>query len=57
MLAAISMVFMFSDIDECLSKPCMHGAACVDGANSYICMCINGYGGHDCETGMIQLQG
>ena len=40
------------DIDECLSNPCMHGATCIDGVNSYRCTCLQGYTGINCETGM-----
>lgn len=41
----------FEDIDECSSSPCKNSATCLDGVNSYTCICPNGYNGSDCETG------
>ena len=38
------------DIDDCESDPCQNGATCVDGVNSYTCICVKGFTGHDCET-------
>ena len=38
-------------IDECSSNPCMNGASCTDGDESYTCDCIEGYVGTHCETG------
>ena len=55
MQAMISMRMISSDTDECLSNPCMHGATCNDGVNSYSCTCLEGYTGYICETGMVQL--
>ena len=37
--------------DECLSNPCLNGALCSDGVNSYICSCVPGYKGLNCEIG------
>ena len=31
--------------DECASFPCAHGASCIDGANSFECVCAAGWGG------------
>ncbi|XP_078575910.1 uncharacterized protein LOC144861769 [Branchiostoma floridae x Branchiostoma japonicum] len=41
-----------TDIDECASSPCMNGATCVDGVNSFSCTCNRGYTGVYCEQGM-----
>ena len=30
------------NIDECASQPCVNGATCVDGINSYTCQCSPG---------------
>ena len=43
---------MFPDIDECSSNPCAHNGTCIDGVNSFNCSCVEGYTGHDCETGI-----
>ena len=42
---------IFIDIDECASSPCQNGGSCTDQVNGYICNCVNGYHGTDCETG------
>ncbi|KAI8515707.1 hypothetical protein Bbelb_065200, partial [Branchiostoma belcheri] len=39
-----------SDIDECSSFPCVNGGTCLDGDNSYICTCPQGYVGENCEN-------
>ena len=38
-------------IDECSSNPCMNGASCTDGDESYTCDCVEGFVGTHCETG------
>ena len=41
---------LFSDIDECISNPCKNNGNCTDGLNGYICKCIAGFSGDNCET-------
>ncbi|KAL8577903.1 hypothetical protein ACOMHN_011899 [Nucella lapillus] len=38
------------NVDDCLSKPCFHGAMCVDQVNGYRCDCLEGWAGARCET-------
>jgi hypothetical protein len=38
------------DIDDCLRRPCLHGA-CTDLVNNYTCTCTPGYTGRNCQTG------
>ncbi|XP_014389039.1 PREDICTED: aggrecan core protein [Myotis brandtii] len=38
-----------TDIDECLSSPCVNGATCVDAIDSFTCLCLPSYRGDLCE--------
>ncbi|NXW63311.1 PGCA protein, partial [Eurystomus gularis] len=53
-----------ADTDECHSSPCLNGATCVDGIDSFKCLCLPSYGGdlceidlENCEEGWIKFQG
>ncbi|KAK7828750.1 hypothetical protein U0070_006535 [Myodes glareolus] len=39
------------DFDECHSNPCRNGATCVDGFNTFRCLCLPSYVGALCEQG------
>ena len=39
------------DIDDCAADPCDNSGTCTDGVDSYVCACVAGYTGGDCETG------
>ncbi|NXY77718.1 PGCA protein, partial [Glareola pratincola] len=52
------------DTDECHSNPCLNGATCVDGIDSFKCLCLPSYGGdlceidlENCEEGWTKFQG
>ncbi|XP_068266026.1 aggrecan core protein isoform X1 [Nyctibius grandis] len=52
------------DTDECHASPCLNGATCVDGIDSFKCLCLPSYGGdlceidlENCEEGWIKFQG
>ena len=34
--------FCEHDIDDCLPRPCLNGATCIDGRNSFSCVCLPG---------------
>ena len=41
-------------VDECAKfGPCVNGATCndTDGQDNYVCHCVPGFTGRDCETG------
>ena len=39
-----------AEVDECVSSPCLNGGACVDGDESYSCLCPAGFDpDHDCN--------
>ncbi|XP_072046563.1 uncharacterized protein [Amphiura filiformis] len=39
-----------TDIDDCAASPCLNGGTCTDGINDYMCACVMGYEGANCET-------
>ncbi|MBN3282732.1 PGCA protein, partial [Polyodon spathula] len=49
--ALLSYPSFLADIDECHSGPCVNGASCIDGIDSYKCLCLPSYGGDRCEKG------
>lgn len=47
--------WFLADTDECHSSPCLNGATCVDGIDSFKCLCLPSYGGDLCEIGTAYL--
>ncbi|NWU81323.1 PGCA protein, partial [Onychorhynchus coronatus] len=52
------------DSDECHPSPCLNGATCADGIDSFQCLCLPSYGGdlceidlENCEEGWTKFQG
>ncbi|NXS79999.1 PGCA protein, partial [Erpornis zantholeuca] len=52
------------DTDVCHPSPCLNGATCVDGIDSFKCFCLPSYGGdlceidlENCEEGWTKFQG
>ena len=43
--------FLYLDIDECQSNPCLNRGTCRNLENHYTCDCQPGYEGINCETG------
>ena len=48
--------YIISDIDECLSNPCVNGASCENGINMFTCFCPPGYTETTCETSTFNFQ-
>ena len=44
------MLISFLDIDECASRPCQNNGVCVNEVNFYVCACVAGWTGVNCET-------
>lgn len=44
-------IYLFIYIDGCDSNPCQAGGACSGDKYLYICDCVAGYTGINCETG------
>ena len=40
----------FTEVDTCVSSPCMNGGACFNTKESYRCECASGYNGQNCEN-------
>lgn len=57
LLSAWSDIFLVQykiDLNPCRSNSCQNHATCVNnGIDAYICHCVTGYTGSDCETGLI----
>ena len=51
----IISVPLLTEIDYCLSNPCMNGGTCTDGLNSFTCTCALGYGGLDCSPSKFEF--
>lgn len=51
-----SVCFVSADVDECQSNPCLNGATCLDGVNSFSCLCLPSYTGELCEQGQLHLR-
>ena len=50
-LSYLTLSYNISELDECVSFPCVHGT-CHNGINQYTCTCGNsGYDGTNCELG------
>ena len=47
---------VLTDIDECASNPCQNLGTCTDGVNQYVCGCVAGYTGANCETSKLFYQ-
>lgn len=44
-------LFYIVDINECLSNFCCYNGICIDYVNSFICLCLVGFGGFMCDEG------
>ncbi len=45
------LIYFIIDIDECHTNPCHNGGTCIDGLNSFTCVCLPSYAGALCEQG------
>ena len=52
----IFVTFRFADVDECASRPCLHGGTCVDETNSFRCVCEGYFRGTICQYGENNLR-
>ena len=52
-LICLSIIVLSTDIDECLSNPCLNGGLCSNGESRYTCTCLAGWTGARCDVGKI----
>ena len=55
MNASIAGSLCETEIDFCLSEPCLNGGICNKIANGYECLCSSGYEGKNCEVSYYYL--
>ena len=52
----LSSLYVIDVVVACASATCQNGASCVGDVNgTYICVCADGFGGSQCETGASKL--
>lgn len=54
-LPSLSLFQTIADINDCESNPCKNGGTCIDGVNSYKCICSDGWEGTYCETSKLTV--
>jgi len=48
---------MFIDVNDCANEPCQNGGTCIDGIDSFHCVCPKGWEGTLCnQSKLIQPQ-
>jgi len=51
LLLLFLFLLLYSEINQCVSDPCLNGGSCADQVNGYVCYCKNGYTGFHCASG------
>lgn len=52
MLNVLISLSIHTDLNECLSNPCLNGGACQDLPAGYNCLCPPGFEGINCQLSM-----
>ena len=47
-------ILIFQDDNACDTNPCKNDGTCIDDVYSYVCNCLPGYDGENCETGITK---
>ena len=48
-LFLMKLIFIFIDIDNCVSNPCQNGGTCKVEVDGHSCSCGSGFKGESCE--------
>lgn len=48
-------VLDIADIDSCSKEPCENNGTCTNLVNNYLCVCVAGFNGTNCENGKDTL--
>lgn len=48
-LGAHVLYFLFTDVDLCITFPCVNGGTCQNHCTHYTCECPLGWEGYDCS--------
>jgi len=46
----VILIWNFTVISACTNNPCSNGATCQISGSGYICICLAGYSGSNCQT-------
>ena len=52
-LNCLLIIYIDLDSDDCIPNLCLNGGTCVDGWQSFTCLCPNGYYGNLCESSIV----
>ena len=45
------MCFCILDVNDCVNVTCENGGTCLDGIESFTCLCVEGFSGEHCQIG------
>ena len=45
----MAYMFIFTQVNECVSSPCQYNGTCEDLLSGFTCTCVEGYNGTMCE--------
>lgn len=48
-------IFVLIDVNDCADNPCRNGATCIDGIDSFHCVCPKGYEGQTCDQSQFSF--
>ena len=53
LLICFVILFELKDGDDCSPNPCQNSGACIDGVQTYTCICLAGFEGDSCQLGKL----